>query len=97
MKKKQLLRLVPVFIALVLLLWNLWDDSVNLYYAAGVYSMRQSWHAFFFNSLDSVGFISIDKPPLGLWIQTITTLVFGFDNFALLLPQIVDALSTNDS
>jgi hypothetical protein len=36
------------------------------YYAAAVKSMLQNWHAFFFASFDSAGFITFDKPPLGL-------------------------------
>ncbi len=68
--------------------WGLWNEGLgNLYYAAGVQSMGQSLHAFFYNSLDSVGFISIDKPPLGLWVQVLFTRVLGFNGLALLLPQ----------
>ena len=42
----------------------------NLYYAAAIRSMLQSWHNFFFVSYDPGGFVSVDKPPLGFWIQT---------------------------
>jgi 4-amino-4-deoxy-L-arabinose transferase-like glycosyltransferase len=49
--------------------------------------MGQNFHAFFYNSIDSVGFISIDKPPLGLWIQVLFTKVFGFNGMAILLPE----------
>jgi 4-amino-4-deoxy-L-arabinose transferase-like glycosyltransferase len=83
---------LPIAFALVLAsfayIWNLWNEGLgNLYYAAGVYSMGQNFHTFFYNSLDSVGFVSIDKPPLGLWIQVLFTKVFGFNGMALLLPQ----------
>ncbi|HEY7416356.1 MAG TPA: hypothetical protein VH593_14280, partial [Ktedonobacteraceae bacterium] len=36
----------------------------NFYYAAGVRSMLDSWHNFFFVSFDPGGFVSVDKPPL---------------------------------
>ncbi|MGK0467688.1 glycosyltransferase family 39 protein [Clostridium sp.] len=49
--------------------------------------MGQSFHAFFYNSIDSVGFISIDKPPLGLWIQVLFTKILGFNGMAILLPE----------
>src|ERR1051326_5686359 len=35
----------------------------NLYYAAGVQSMADSLHNFFFVSFDPGGFVTIDKPP----------------------------------
>ena len=61
----------------------------NTYYAAGVKSMLMSWHNFFFVSFDPAGFVSIDKPPLGLWIQSLSAFVFGFSGWALILPQAV--------
>ncbi len=54
--------------------------------------MGQNSHAFFFNSLDSIGFVSIDKPPLGLWIQVIFTKILGYTGLALLLPQALASL-----
>lgn len=59
----------------------------NLYYAAGVKSMGDSWHNFFFVSLDPGGFVAIDKPPFGFWLQTLSTKIFGFTAFSLFLPQ----------
>ena len=34
----------------------------NLYYAAGIRSMLDNWHNFFFVSYDPGGFVTIDKP-----------------------------------
>ena len=59
----------------------------NLYYAATVRSMMTSWHAFFFASFDPAGFVSVDKPPLGFWLQTASALLLGFHGLSLLLPQ----------
>ncbi|EFH81334.1 glycosyltransferase family 39 protein [Ktedonobacter racemifer] len=59
----------------------------NLYYAAGVKSMGDSLHNFFFVSFDPGSFVTIDKPPLGFWLQVISTKIFGFTGFALLFPQ----------
>src|SRR3989440_11682249 len=58
----------------------------NSYYAAAVKSMLQSWHNFFFVSFDPGGFVSIDKPPLGFWIETASAKLFGFSGISLLLP-----------
>ena len=57
------------------------------YYAATVKSMLTSWHNFFFVSFDPGGFVSVDKPPLGLWIQAASAELFGFQGLSLLLPQ----------
>lgn len=43
----------------------------NEYYAAAIKSMTQSFHNFFFVSFDPAGMVSVDKPPLGLWMQAI--------------------------
>ena len=61
----------------------------NGYYAAAVKSMLTSWHNFFFISFDSAGFVSVDKPPLALWIQTISAKLLGFSGFSLLLPEVL--------
>src|ERR687883_230097 len=56
------------------------------YYSAAIKNMLTSWSNFFFVSFDA-GFVSVDKPPLGLWIQTGSAYLFGFHGWALLLPQ----------
>ncbi len=75
-------------IALVLHFYRLEREGYgNLYYAAAVKSMLSSWHNFFFASFDPGGFVSVDKPPLGLWVQAGSAWLFGFSGFSLLLPQ----------
>jgi 4-amino-4-deoxy-L-arabinose transferase-like glycosyltransferase len=59
----------------------------NSYYAAGVKSMGDSLHNFFFVAFDPGAFVTIDKPPLGFWLQVISTKVFGFTAFSIFLPQ----------
>ena len=63
------------------------EGYANLYYTAAVKSMLSSWHNFFFVSFDSAGFVSVDKPPLGLWIQTASAALLGFSGLSVLLPQ----------
>ena len=63
------------------------EGYANLYYAAAVKSMLTSWDNFFFNAFDPAGFVTVDKPPLGLWVQTASAALFGFNGFSLLLPQ----------
>ncbi|WP_010632337.1 glycosyltransferase family 39 protein [Sporolactobacillus vineae] len=59
----------------------------NPYYLAAVVSMVQNFHNFFFASFDPAGFVSIDKPPLALWIQTVFAVVFGIHGWSVVLPQ----------
>ena len=64
----------------------------NHYYTAGVASMLQSWHNFFFVVAEPGGAVSIDKPPLGLWLQAASAYVLGVNGFALVLPEIICGL-----
>jgi 4-amino-4-deoxy-L-arabinose transferase-like glycosyltransferase len=61
----------------------------NHYYAASVVSMSQSWHNFFFAAAEPGGSVSVDKTPLGLWIQVLFASIFGVNNFGVLLPQLL--------
>ena len=65
------------------------EGYANLYYAAAVKSMLTSWHNFFFVSFDAGGFVTVDKPPLGLWVQAASAALFGFNGVSLILPQAV--------
>lgn len=79
---------VILALAAVLDFYALWQEGyANSYYAAAVKSMLQSWHNFFFVSFDPGGFVTVDKPPLGFWIQTISAKIFGFNGFSILLPE----------
>ena len=64
----------------------------NLYYAAGVRSMLDNLHNFFFVSFDPGGFVTIDKPPLGFWLQVASAKIFGFTAFSILLPQALSGI-----
>jgi 4-amino-4-deoxy-L-arabinose transferase-like glycosyltransferase len=61
----------------------------NQYYAAGVKSMTQSLKNFFFVSMDPAGFVTIDKPPFGFWMQAISAKIFGFSGWSIILPQVL--------
>jgi len=66
----------------------------NHYYAAAVKSMLQSWHNFFFVAAEPGGSVTVDKPPVGLWLQTVSAYFLGVNGFALLLPQIVAGIAS---
>lgn len=66
----------------------------NLYYTAAVKSMLQSWHNFFFVVAEPGGSVTVDKPPLGLWIEAASVFVFGVNGFAVVLPNILAGLGS---
>jgi 4-amino-4-deoxy-L-arabinose transferase-like glycosyltransferase len=59
----------------------------NTYYAAAIQSMLGSWHNFFYAAFEPGGSVSVDKTPLGLWIQVLSASLLGVNGFALALPQ----------
>ncbi len=63
------------------------EGYANEYYAATVKSMLLSWRNFFYVSFDPGGFISVDKPPLGFWLQAASAKIFGFSGWSILFPQ----------
>jgi 4-amino-4-deoxy-L-arabinose transferase-like glycosyltransferase len=72
-------------------LLNLWalgrNGWANDYYSAAVRSMSSSWHNFLFASLDRGGVMTVDKPPLSLWVQALSVRIFGFHPLSMLVPQ----------
>ena len=82
---------ITIAIALVaagLYTWGLGSAGVaNDYYAAAVKAMSTSWKAFFYGSIDSGSFITVDKPPASLWVMALSARIFGFSTWSMLLPQ----------
>lgn len=68
--------------------------NANEYYTAAVESMLQSWHNFFFIAAEPGGSVTVDKPPLGLWIEAASAFIFGVNGFAVMLPNIIAGLLT---
>jgi 4-amino-4-deoxy-L-arabinose transferase-like glycosyltransferase len=70
---------------------NLWalarNGWANQYYAAAVRSMSTSWHDFLYASMDKSGVMTIDKPPLALWVESLSVRVFGYHSLSLLVPE----------
>ena len=63
------------------------NGFANTYYAAAIRSMLDNWRNFFYVSFDPGGFVSVDKPPLGFWLQAASAKIFGFTPFSIFLPQ----------
>ena len=75
---------LAAFLDLYRLGQNAW---ANEYYAGAVRSMLKSWHNFFFASFDPGGLVSVDKPPLALWLEAASAKVFGYSTWGILLPE----------
>jgi 4-amino-4-deoxy-L-arabinose transferase-like glycosyltransferase len=58
----------------------------NLFYASAVRSMGQSLANAWFAAYDPAGTLITDKPPLALWLQVLSTKLFGFHGWAIILP-----------
>jgi 4-amino-4-deoxy-L-arabinose transferase-like glycosyltransferase len=75
-------------LAAALCLWNLTISGYsNEYYAAAARAGAESWKAWFFGAIDPGSFITVDKPPLSLWLMGLSARVLGFSSFSVLLPQ----------
>ncbi len=63
--------------------------DANAYYTAAVKSMLQSWSNFFFIAAEPGGSVTVDKPPLGLWIEAVFAYFLGVSGFSVSLPNIL--------
>ncbi|RUT29573.1 phospholipid carrier-dependent glycosyltransferase [Paenibacillus zeisoli] len=82
------LLILIVLLAAFLNLYGIWNDQyANTYYTTAVASMLQNFHNFFYGSLDSAGSVTVDKPPVTFWIQTISAYIFGLHGWSVILPQ----------
>ncbi len=85
---------VVLLLAAALRLWRLDQNGFgNEYYTAGVRSMMTGWRNFLYHSFDPAGFVSVDKPPVALWIQVASVKLFGFHGLSVLLPQVVEGVA----
>ena len=89
--------IIGIILVLLLAVWLRFSnlDSIgygNHYYTATVKSMLQSWHNFFFVSAEPGGSVSVDKPPVGFWIQAVFAYFLGVNGIAVVLPEIIAGL-----
>jgi 4-amino-4-deoxy-L-arabinose transferase-like glycosyltransferase len=90
-------RLALPTLLLVTAVAYLWDLSAsgyaNSFYAAAVQAGTKSWKAFFFGSLDSSSYITVDKPPASLWVMALSGRIFGFSSWSMLAPQALEGVA----
>lgn len=72
----------------VLYAWGLDQNGwANSYYSAAAMAGSEDWTAFFYGSSDPGNAITVDKPPLSLWIMSLSVRIFGLNSWSILLPQ----------
>lgn len=72
----------------VLYTWGLDRNGwANSYYSAAAMSGSLDWTAFLFGSSDPGNAITVDKPPLSIWIMSLSVRIFGLSSWSILLPQ----------
>ena len=84
-----------VGLAAILYLVNLTVSGyANTYYSAAALAGSQSWSAWFFGSIDSANFITVDKPPLGTMLIGLSVRLFGLSSWSILLPESLAGVGT---
>lgn len=77
-----------VLAASFLYIWGVAANGwANAYYSAAVQAGQHDPLSFFFGSSDWGNSITVDKPPLSLWVMGLSVRLFGLNTWALLLPQ----------
>src|ERR1700730_11212655 len=76
-----------LLISIVMNFYALGKNGFGSYYPAAIRSMLDSWHNFLFVAYDPGGFVSIDKPPVGFWLDAASAKLFGFNSVSILLPS----------
>ncbi len=76
-----------VALAAALRLVDLGAVRLDPFYDAAVRSMGLSWHNFFFGAYEPGGSVSIDKPPVDLWLQVASVKLLGWGSTSLKLPE----------
>ena len=83
---------LPALLALtgaLYLFGALHNGMANSYYAAAVQAASQDWTAWLFGSLDAANYVSVDKPPLATMVMGLSTRLFGFSSFSMLVPSVL--------
>ena len=79
----------------VLYLWGLGASGwANSFYSAAVQAGTKSLRAAFFGSSDASNFITVDKPPVSLWVMEVSARIFGVNAWSILVPQALEGVAS---
>jgi 4-amino-4-deoxy-L-arabinose transferase-like glycosyltransferase len=72
----------------VLYLWGLSASGyANSFYSAAAQAGSENWTAWFFGSLDGGNSITVDKPPVAIWLMALSVRLFGLSSWSILAPE----------
>jgi 4-amino-4-deoxy-L-arabinose transferase-like glycosyltransferase len=76
----------------------LWDLSAsgwaNAFYSAAAQAGSQSWTAFLYGASDAAAAITVDKPPMSIWVMALSVRIFGLSPWSVLVPQALIGVAT---
>jgi len=81
-------------VAAILRLTQIGKVPPDPFYDAAVRSMTLSWHNFFFGAFEPGASVSIDKPPVDLWLQVASVKLLGFTSTTLKLPEALAGIAS---
>jgi 4-amino-4-deoxy-L-arabinose transferase-like glycosyltransferase len=75
-----------------------WDLAAsgwaNAFYSAAAQAGSANWEAFFYGSSDAGNSITVDKPPVSLWVMALSVRLFGLSSWSILVPQALMGVAT---
>ncbi|GAB3282136.1 glycosyltransferase family 39 protein [Sinomonas notoginsengisoli] len=78
-----------------LYLWNLSINGwSNPYYSAAAFAESDNFPALLFGALDPGNGISVDKPPLAVWVMSLSVKIFGLNSWSIQVPQALMGVAT---
>jgi 4-amino-4-deoxy-L-arabinose transferase-like glycosyltransferase len=91
---------VPALVGLLavtagMYLWNLAESGwANAFYSAAAQAGSKSWTAFLYAASDAAASITVDKPPLSIWVMALSVRAFGLSSWSILVPQALMGVAT---
>lgn len=91
---------IPALVGLLavtaaLYLWNLAESGwANAFYSAAAQAGSQSWKAFLYAASDAAASITVDKPPVSIWVMALSVRIFGLSSWSILVPQALMGVAT---
>jgi len=84
--------LVIAALAAALYAWNIRTSGYPAFYSMTVRSMASSWKAFVYGAVDPQASLTIDKLAGSFVPQAISVRIFGFHQWSLALPQVIEGV-----
>lgn len=84
------LMIAILLLAAFLYSWQIWKvGATNDFYTVTITSMLKSVKTFWYASFNSFGTVTVNQPPVALWLMAISAKVFGLHAWSIILPSIV--------